>query len=167
MADEVWARDAVQNVLERRHKAGDDGMLPEDIQGEVAVGGDDLARVLGVMIEDGSARQDEEGRFEFIPEDERGERDVSELDPEDPDRIVAELDRPVPSGQVLGEGVTPGEREASRADAARPFMGAPVIRLTKGMITALSNEALGEVVKAAVAEHEESGAGSELTIAIA
>lgn len=163
MADEVWAREHVQTLLQRREKAGEAGLSFEELQEQGGIGPGDLEQALGVMVDEGAARKTDEGLFEFVPPEARAPAvPVDDLDPDDPDRVEAELAQG--ARRVVPAAAQPRSSAAPAPVAVAEFVGGPVVRLTKGMLNALSNEAVGEMIKAAAEEHT---GDDELTIAIA
>jgi hypothetical protein len=154
-------------------------MTFDQLQEQGGIGAGDLEATLAVMIDDGSVVRTPEDTYAFVPEEDRGVRasdpdavPVEALEPGDPDRVeaearAAELARPAPGGGrsgAVGQMQVPPPGVTAERPAHVELVGGPVIRLTKGMIGAMSDEALGSVIKAAAEEHT---GDDELTIAIA
>lgn len=169
MADEVWARDIVEQELTKALNGGEGAVEFEALQQRTGVGTGDLRSTIGVMMSEGAVVEAEADTFEFVPPEDR--EAPQGHDPDDPDYAEGGGERRAGAG--WRRDVAPPDELDDPPPGMPPvagtveLVGGPLIRLTRGMVAAMSDDALGSVIKAAVSEHEQSDASDELTIAIA
>lgn len=133
--DPVWQREHVLNLIQRRESAGELPVRWADLMNDAGLPQEAVRTALTVLIEEGKLTEETPGFFDVPGEPEAVQEPGL---PPEPEEEEEEEEQPEPErarGHVVG-----AHRE---------------VVLTQGMVNTLSNEALGEVVKAGVQEASE------------